>query len=255
MKLFEHYIKKYTSKIKPIVFESVDSTNSVARDLAKSGAKEGTAVIAFKQTAGRGRLGRQFFSPDGGVYISLILRPDILPQDTLFITVAAAVAAVRGIEKISDQKCLIKWVNDIYIDNKKVCGILTEGEFSNENRLDFAVLGVGINLFEPKGGYPKDLPLATSVLKTAFNKSKLKAKLIAEFANAFFDFYSKLQNKEYINEYRKRSFLTGKNITYQKNGEMHNATVLGIDDNARLVVKNADEVETLSTGEVQIYKF
>ena len=101
-------------------------------------------------------MGRRFFSYDGGIYLSLILRPDITLQQSLFITVAAASAAAEAIGEFSGKNSLIKWVNDIYIDGKKVCGILTEGNIV-ENRLDFAVLGIGINLFGKKNLFPDDI--------------------------------------------------------------------------------------------------
>ena len=251
MKLTADYIKKYTDRIKPSVFDCVDSTNALVRKAAQEGEAQGTAIIAERQTAGRGRLGRQFYSPDGGLYISFLLRPKISPEDTLFITVAAAVAVCRAIESVSKKKCQIKWVNDIYIDGKKVCGILTEGGFTADGSLQYAVLGVGINLFEPKGGYP-DLPMATSIFRHSLCETKTKARIIAEFANQFFAFYDKLADKEFIKEYQSRSLLTGKRITYQKNDETHTATVVGIDDDARLIVKSDEKITALSTGEVQI---
>lgn len=252
MKLTHKRIKKHTNRINPHVFNTVDSTNSIARTLAQGGAEEGTTIIAKKQTAGRGRLGRQFHSPSGGIYMSLLLRPKTASEDTLLITVAAAVAAAQAIEAASRKKCDIKWVNDIYIDGKKVCGILTEGGFSVDNALDYAILGVGINLFKPRGGFPEDIPLAGAIFDKSFRKNALRTRVIADFCNRFFAFYEKLQDKEYLKDYKNRSLLDGKEISYTKDGDTHIATVLGIDDNARLVVKQGEETVTISTGEVQI---
>ncbi|MDO4608619.1 MAG: biotin--[acetyl-CoA-carboxylase] ligase [Clostridia bacterium] len=248
-------IKKQNKDITPIVLGTVDSTNSVAKAAAVEGAPEGTVIIANRQTAGRGRLGRSFVSKSGGVYMSLVLRPDISPADTLFITVAAAVAAARAIEAVSNQKCEIKWVNDIYINDKKVCGILTEGEINADGTLNFAVLGVGINLFKPQGGFPSNLPLASSVFNKKgifLNKNVQKSKIIAEFCKNFFNFYKNLKKKDVIKEYQSRSFLTNKQITYTKNGKTQSAVVLGIDDNANLIVKGEGDTEILSHGEIQI---
>ncbi len=248
-------IKKMTSKISPIILGVVDSTNNIAVKLAKQGADEGTAIIAARQTAGRGRMGRSFLSKKGGVYLSIILKPKISPVDIPLVTVAAAVAAAGAIEKVSHKKCEIKWVNDVFIDGKKVCGILTEGEINAEGRLDFAVLGIGINLFEPKGHFPPSLPLAASVFNNScksFCKSRVKARLIAEFVNIFFEFYDAFGEKRFIKEYQERSFLTGRQITYTKDGKSYTATVLGIDDNANLVVKSGCETQNLSHGEIQI---
>ena len=129
------------------VFSSVTSTNTILKEMAEQGAKEGTVIIAEEQTAGRGRTGKQFYSPKGtGIYISILLRPDIPAEESLFLTTSAAVATARAIEDVSDKRALIKWVNDIYLEDKKTCGILTEGAFNVETgKLDYAIVGIGIN--------------------------------------------------------------------------------------------------------------
>ena len=102
------------------VFSSVTSTNTILKEMAEQGAKEGTVIIAEEQTAGRGRTGKQFYSPKGtGIYISILLRPDIPAEESLFLTTSAAVATARAIEDVSDKRALIKWVNDIYLEDKK----------------------------------------------------------------------------------------------------------------------------------------
>ncbi len=255
MKLNAKRIEKNSKHIKVNSFNCVDSTNTVAKALAINGCDEGVTVVATEQTAGRGRLGRTFLSKKGGVYFSIVLKPQNSADDTLFITVAAAVAAARAIESVSSKKCQIKWVNDIYINNKKVCGILTEGEFNVDGSLKYAILGVGINLFSPKGNFPDYLPLADSVFdkksKILF-KNRFKEQIIANFSKNFFLFYNNLQNKEFIKEYQARSFLTGKEITYTKDGVCYNGKVIGIDDNACLLVKSNEITQKLSHGEIQI---
>lgn len=255
MKLSAKKIEKKAKQIKVIGYECVDSTNIIAKELALNGAKEGTLVVATEQTNGKGRLGRSFFSKKGGVYFSIVLRPQKTVEDTLFITAAAAIAVCHAIESISDKKCEIKWVNDVYIKEKKVCGILTEGEINSGGTLEYAILGVGINLFAPKGDFPDYLPLADSVFdkkcKILF-KNRIKEQLIVEFANKFFALYNKSEHKKYIKEYQQRSFLTGKDITYTKDGVTYNAKVTGIDDNARLIVNKDGKTDVLSHGEIQI---
>lgn len=255
MKLNAKRIEKFSKHIKVNSFNCVDSTNTVAKRLAANACDEGVTVVATEQTAGKGRLGRTFLSKRGGVYFSIVLKPKISPDDTLFITTAAAVAAARAIEAVSHKKCQIKWVNDIYINSKKVCGILTEGEFNLDGSLKYAILGVGINMFEPKGGFPGNLPLADSVFHKKdkiLQKKCKKEQIIAAFANNFFKFYNNLQNKEFIKEYQARSFLTGKNITYTKGGVIYNAKVIGIDDDANLIVESNENIQKLSHGEIQI---
>ena len=255
MKLSSKRIEKNAKQIKVISFNTVDSTNNVAKELALNGCAEGTVVCALKQTRGKGRLGRTFLSKAGGVYFSLILRPQKDSDASLLITVAAAVAAARAIERLSGKKCEIKWVNDIYLNGKKVCGILTEGNVSNNGEFDFAILGVGVNLFAPKSGFPSNLPLAGSVFgkkNGIIFKNRYKEQLIAEFFNEFFKFYNNLEQKEFMKEYQQKSFLNGKQITYTKDGETYSGIVSGIDDDARLVISaNKNEVK-LSHGEIQI---
>ncbi|MBQ8266942.1 MAG: biotin--[Clostridia bacterium] len=255
MKLSAKRIEKRSKNIKVNSFNCVDSTNTIAKQLAENGADEGTVVTAIKQTAGKGRLGRTFLSKKGGVYFSVVLKPHKAAKVTLFITVAAAIAACRAIETVSSKKCDIKWVNDIYINGKKVCGILTEGGFNSDGTLNYAILGVGINLFEPKGSFPGNLPLADSVFHKQdkiFFKNRVKERLIAEFSNKFFEIYENLEKKEFIKEYQQRSFLTGKDITYIKDGITYSAKAIGIDDDAHLVVKYGEETQILAHGEIQI---
>ena len=135
------------------VEKTVTSTNTVLKELAKDGAPSGYVLLAQQQTAGKGRLGRRFYSPDKtGVYLSVILRPKLTIENALFITTSAAVAVSRAIETISNNKvkAQIKWVNDVYVDNKKVCGILTEAAVDFESGgLEYAVLGIGVNILAP----------------------------------------------------------------------------------------------------------
>ena len=129
-------MKKFKKNVNFFAFKKIDSTNIYAKNLAKNGADEGTVLIAREQTDGKGRLGRTFSSKRGGLYFSVILRPKNTLNDTVFITTAAAVAAARAIESVADKKCEIKWVNDIYITGKKVCGILTVLKVICGSRID-----------------------------------------------------------------------------------------------------------------------
>lgn len=255
MKLNYKNIEKRSKHIKAFCFDKVDSTNNIAKNIILSGAAEGVTVVAQEQTSGKGRLGRTFFSKRGGVYFSIVLRPKKNSGNILFITVAAAVAAAQAIETISHKKCEIKWVNDIYINNKKVCGILAEGGFDTKGKIDYCILGVGINLFTPKGDFPKKLLLAGSVFnkksKIIF-KNRVKERVVAEFCNNFFKYYRNLNKKEFIKEYQARSLLTGKQITYTKDGEVYSGIVSHIDDDARLVVDECGKTQFLSHGEIQI---
>lgn len=244
-------IKKHTNLINPVVLDAVDSTNSYAKKLCGGEGLDGDCVFALSQTGGRGRLGRSFFSYEGGIYMSLILKPALSADSALFITTAAAVAVGEAIEKVCGKNPRIKWVNDIYIDGKKVCGILTEGAIGENGALDYAVLGIGINLGAPDK-FPEDISfIAASILDTK-DSYELKAKLIAEIVKIFFEIYKNPASKEYMNRYRERSYLTGKTVEYLKDGEVHIARVIGIDDNAGLkLLENGEEI-TLTAGEVSV---
>ncbi len=142
------YISSYPNVFEITVKKTVSSTNNIAKDLAHQGAKEGTVLISEEQTAGKGRLGKSFYSPSQtGLYMSIILRPQLTASQSLLITAAASVAVARVVENISGVRAKIKWVNDIYCNNKKVSGILTEASFNVENNgIEFIVLGIGVNI-------------------------------------------------------------------------------------------------------------
>lgn len=243
-------IKKYTNLINPLVLSRVDSTNTYAKGILADSA-EGDCIFALSQTGGRGRLGRSFFSYDGGIYMSLILKPNLTAESSLFITTAAAVAVSCAIEKLFGKKTQIKWVNDIYINGKKVCGILTEGVIGEGGKLSGAVLGVGINLGAPKA-FPEEISaIADSVLEVEDN-FELKAKLISLIVSEFFEIYNNPQSKEYMKEYRCRSYLDGKTVEFLQEGILHTAKVLGVTDDAGLKILVDGEEKILSAGEVSV---
>ncbi len=243
-------IKKHLKKELNIeIFDTVSSTNTVARQLAQNGA-ENTLVIAGHQTSGRGRMGKDFFSPDGsGIYMSLILRPQLSPDKTVFITTAAAAAVSEAIDSLCGTITQIKWVNDIYLNNKKICGILTEGVINPKTALtDYAVLGIGINLYTPENAFPDELKdKAGSIFDKPCDPS-LTARLIAEIINRLFEFHD---IRDFMELYRKKSFLTGKTVSFKRGEEIFSARVLDINDNAELVVERSDGgKENLFSGEV-----
>ena len=248
-------IKRYLNTDLPVfVFESLKSTNLTAKEYATKGAVEGSVVVALSQTGGRGRLGRQFFSPKGsGIYLSLILRPDLPPEDITLITASAAVAVCNMIEKVCYKKPKIKWVNDIFLDNKKVCGILSEGTFSSDGkRAEYIILGIGINLFVPDSGFPEDIERIAGGIFEKNDKIDLNL-IIAETVNEFLRLYDNLHNPDIVKGYRNRLMLMGKTVNYIKNGITESGKVLDIDNNFRLIIEKATgETEALQSGEVTI---
>ncbi len=238
-----------------IEFERIDSTNLEAKRLAAVGAEEWTVITAKSQSAGRGRLGRSFFSPENsGIYMSIVLRPKIPPADAQLITAAAAVAVSEAIETVFSKRAGIKWVNDIILDGRKLCGILTETALDPKSgMLDYAVLGIGINLCAPKEDIPDGLEGIVGFVCDRECSTEKKAKLIEQILHIFKLYYDNLTDCAYLNEYRKRSVLTNAPITVIKGEEQRAAVARGIDDRFRLKVEYQDGTkETLSCGEVSI---
>ncbi len=252
-------IKNLSSELRDVIRINVtavcDSTNTAVKMLAQKGENEGFLMIAEAQTGGRGRLGRSFFSPEGtGIYMSLLLRPSVSPEEVTLITPAAAVAVCKALEKITSNalKPQIKWVNDIYLNGKKVCGILTEGSFKNSNETDYAVLGLGINFYEPKKGFPQEL---SNIAGAVFENEKigLKCEFIAEFINEFFQIYKNLRRRAFLDDYRKRCFVIGKKVTAVSGDEAITVTPVFVDDNCGLCVRLENgEMQTLTTGEISL---
>ena len=237
-------------------YDVISSTNTVLKDRGRSGAPHGLIIAAAEQTAGRGRMGRSFFSPaNTGIYFSVLLRPALLPQYCQLITTAAAVACARVLEKVADEPAQIKWVNDIYINNKKVCGILTEASFKPNGALDFAVLGIGINITTPKDNFPNDIKNKAGSLLSHCSDD-IRGKMIGEILNEFFALYDTLEDRSYFEEYRSRSHLDGKEIEVIRNDSLLlPAKALYIDNELRLVVQYPDGmIEHLYTGDVSIKK-
>ncbi|MGN0166194.1 MAG: biotin--[acetyl-CoA-carboxylase] ligase [Lachnospiraceae bacterium] len=237
------------------VLQTTDSTNSLVREAANQGAPQGYTVIAGEQKKGRGRYGRNFFSPDGtGVYMSVLLRPYRCSGiQATRITTMAAVAMCEAIEETTGESARIKWVNDIFVKGKKVCGILTEASFGLESgMLEYAVLGVGVNLYEPCGGFPEELkPIAGSVCDVP--QANLKNRMVASFLNHFMWYYQSQDKTEYIDKYKAYSLAMGKMIKVISENGTKNALVYGIDDDCRLMVEyDNGEHDCLSYGEISI---
>lgn len=250
-------ISKYlttSTKVDLTVLPVVTSTNTLLKEKANAGAKEGTCIIAGQQTQGRGRRQRAFYSPaNTGVYLSLLLRPQArLLSQTAHITTMAAVAMCEAIESISEKTASIKWVNDIFLEQKKVCGILTEASLNMENgRMEYAVLGAGINVYLPQGGFPEKVrEVATAIFDSP--QQDAKNRLAAAFLQRFFAYYSDSTHR-YVEEYRRRCFVLGKPVQVWRGEEKTDAYALDVDENCHLLVRYADgHEEALSSGEVSI---
>ncbi len=241
------------NKLNITVKECSESTNNDVKALARCGAPEGEVIVACTQTGGKGRLGRRFYSPDGtGVYMSVLLRPEIKPEDATLITTAAAVSVCKALNKMGVDSCGIKWVNDVYIDGRKVCGILTEAGFGTDGSVDYVVLGVGLNVYAPNGGFPDDIKdIAGAVFSEG--KENMRNIFAGEFLNSFFEFYGNITDRKHVQEYKKLCFLYGCEVDVVVGDNVRRATVLGLDDNCGLQVEyHNGEGAVLTSGEVSL---
>ena len=223
-------------------YDRLGSTN----DLLKSEAAElddSSVAIAIEQTAGKGRLGRSFFSPGSGLYMSVLLKRNLTPEALNLLTPMTAVAVADALEELGAGPVGIKWVNDLYIGGKKVCGILTETGMSGAKPL-FAVIGIGVNISEPKGGFPEEIK---SKAGAAFNDPpKNIREALAEKILKRLDIRLKsFETRDFLPEYRQHSILIGRMAT----AAGRRGTVIGIDDDCRLVLKDKRGEFCISSGE------
>ncbi|MBO5897467.1 MAG: biotin--[acetyl-CoA-carboxylase] ligase [Clostridia bacterium] len=255
----EKKLREAGKEARVAVFPTLASTNTTARQMAADGAQNGAVVIAEWQSAGRGRMSRSFFSPDGtGLYMSLIVRRPLPAADATRLTTAAAVATAQAIEALSGRDARIKWINDIYLDGKKVCGILTEGHISPESGLlDYAIVGIGVNIAPPESGFPPEIAdIATAVFTEKTPPEGAREQLAVEIINRLLGFVDDLISPSILTEYRRRALYLGERVFVRRVDETPRAAIATeIDDEFRLVVRYEDgTTEALDSGEVSVKK-
>lgn len=230
-------------------YKTLDSTNNVAKRIIAEGEDDVLLVVGEEQTAGRGRQGKSFYSPGGtGIYMSLVVHPMTELQNAVTATTAAAVAVCRVIESLTDKKPMIKWVNDVYLDGKKICGILTEAVTDFETQtVSSIIIGIGINLTTK--AFPRDVQNASCL-----NADVKRAELIGAVANEL----NRIVNSgygEFMEYYRAHSLVVGEDIVFIKSGVSTSARAVGIDDFGGLEVELADGTHyTLRSGEITVRK-
>ncbi len=251
-----------------IILEEVDSTNNYAKVLAEEGKPAGTLVIADLQTAGRGRMGRTFVSPKkSGIYMSLILRPGKDYIDAIPITTAVSVGVCRAISHLTGKEVGIKWVNDIYIAGKKVCGILVEAVPDKKTGdLDSVIVGIGIDYMKPSpevlSQIPKDVLAEMDWIydKTQEEKKSFRSRptvsrsqLVGKVADEVLKNCINMSDRKFIEEYKQKSIVLGKKIVFISEGVKQSALALDIDNDGGLVVKLPDGNEkNLYSGEISV---
>ena len=234
-------------------YPTLDSTNLAAKQLAKEGAPHGTVIVAGRQTGGRGRLGRSFDSREGGVYLSVILRPLCTPDKLMHLTCAAGVAGCRAVERVSGIRPDMKWINDLVYGRKKLGGILTELGIEHNGLVDYAIVGIGINCSQQS--FPEEIQeIATSlsqITNTPCSPAGLAAALTEELCAM--DKVLLTEKKTIMDAYRDRCITLSKQIKVLRGEETFYGTALDLDDDGGLIVHLADGTEmTVSSGEVSV---
>ncbi len=233
-------------------FNSIDSTSAQARRYAEGGAHTPALFVANTQSCGRGRLGRSFFSPaDTGIYLTLLLDvSDDEPHSIAALTSAVAVAVRSSVQKLCQSPCQIKWVNDIYADGKKVCGILAESFFSRSRR--YVAIGVGVNV--TSSDFPEEIrQIAGGLCKNAAADTRRELALM--LTCRIFDIYQRLCSGDFshMEEYRKYSLVLGERVIFTRNGVSQTGIATKIDnDGALSVTLDGGEAVLLQSGEITL---
>lgn len=232
------------------LFDSVPSTNDVALKLLQEGCPHLTCVAANRQSAGRGRLERKFYSPPGtGVYMSVALRGIKSFCDLLVVTPAAAVAAKRAIEERFAVQTQIKWVNDLYLQGKKVCGILTQSLTEKDGSIRGAVVGIGINV---SGQMPPELQEKARSLKPDGASEKQRDALIGAVLTHLEEVCRELSSRKFMDEYRACSCVLGRQVGFERGGMEYRGTAESIDDDGALYVRAGAELIKINSGEISL---
>ncbi len=238
-------------------YASLDSTNTQAKHMAKNGAPHGTVVIAGSQTNGRGRMGRNFSSPEGmGVYLSVILRPRCTPDKLMHLTCAAAVAGCKAVESVCGIRPGIKWTNDLVYRKRKLGGILTELSVDSANGLiDYAIVGIGINCMQKAEDFPLELQNMATSIRQITNVPCSPAPLAAALTQALYEMNNLLlsDKKQLLDTYRGNCITLGQEVILLRGEDVQHGTALDLDEEGGLIMQFADgTVKTVNSGEVSV---
>ena len=234
---------------------TIDSTNTRAKEMAAQGAPHGTVLIADSQTGGRGRMGRSFHSPAGcGIYLSMILRPGCPAKELLPLTCATAVAAADGIQTATGLRPGIKWTNDLVVGKKKIGGILTELSLDGNGNVEYAVIGIGINCNQSADDFPAEIQSIATSLRMCTGNAIDRAAVIAQILVALQKISEKLQTPTAIlDHYRADCITIGQEISLVRGDEVRHGKALDVDNEGALVVEFDDgTTQAVQSGEVSI---
>lgn len=238
-----------------LYFDTIDSTNTKAQELAEKGYPSGTLVVADKQESGRGRRGRSWVSPSGtGIFMTLMIKPDINPNNASMLTLVAALAVAKAITSVTGEEALIKWPNDIVVNGKKVCGILTEmnAQFDYINHI---VVGIGINVHNES--FPEEISqMASSLMIEAGGKRFHRAQIIAEtmaYFEQYYDTFLKTQDlSALVREYDELLVNRNKSVRVLDPKEPFDGKAMGITPKGELIVDTWESRKLVSSGEVSV---
>lgn len=237
-------------------YDSIDSTNTRLKELARAGAAHGTVVAAGSQSAGRGRLGRSFHSPQGlGIYMSVLLRPQCQPQQLMHLTCAAAVAMCDACENLTGVRPAVKWINDLVLSRRKLGGILTELSIDPKTGLvDYAIVGIGINCCHGAQDFPRELEaIATSFALEGIPADP--ARLSAAMIQSLWQMAQTLLTKRdaTMARYRQDCLTLGQDVIICRGDTRQSGKALDVDEDGALLVRLPDgRTQTVSSGEVSV---
>ena len=238
-----------------LYFDTIDSTNIKAQELAEIGYPSGTLVVADKQESGKGRRGRSWVSPSGtGIFMTLMIKPDINPNNASMLTLVAALAVAKAITSVTGEEAMIKWPNDIVVNGKKVCGILTEmnAQFDYINHI---VVGIGINVHNES--FPEEISqMASSLMIEAGGKRFHRAQIIAEtmsYFEQYYDTFLKTQDlSALVREYDELLVNRNKSVRVLDPKEPFDGKAMGITPKGELIVDTWESRKLVSSGEVSV---
>jgi len=240
-----------------LYFRELTSTNDIAKELAVKGAREGTVIVAETQTSGRGRLKREWVSPEGGIWLSITLRPKTEPKHAPKLTLMASVAVAKTINKLFELKAEIKWPNDVLINHRKVCGILTEAKTKGE-ALVFVIVGIGINADFNVNALPFSLRDSSTTLKEELKREIERESLLRtllEETEFYYDMFIKEKFSNILQEWRNSAGFLGSYVEIVSHKEKIKGWAIDIDRDGALMVRLKDRtMRKVLSGDITIIK-
>ena len=256
MDILSHLPEDYPWKAHLHHFPTIDSTNDRLKAMARQGAPHGTVLVADHQTAGHGRLGRSFHSPAAsGVYFSILLRPGCYPTELMHLTCAAAVAMCDAVAKAAGFRPGIKWTNDLVFEKKKLGGILTELGFTADGRVDYAIIGIGMNCCQNAEDFPEDIRSIAGSLAMVTGKPVDRSVVAAAMAYSLYRVSQRLltDRDTILRQYRADCITIGQEVSLVRGDDIRYGKAVDVDDQGALIVDFQDgHREAVNSGEVSV---